>query len=68
MSWGVWEIKGPPRVVHVAPCDKEGYIVADHRLALDCPCMPRLIRDTPIDDPILSHRAPDHHGSVDRFA
>ena len=40
MTWGVFD--GNPRVVHVAPCDDDGFALEPHVLSVDCPCHPAI--------------------------
>ena len=43
--------------VHAAPVDADGALAGtlDHVIARDCPCLPTVVRDGPLDDPVWSH-------------
>lgn len=64
MNWGVFP-EAEDGNVHVVPVDDEGYPLAGHEPHGGCPCRPRIVKATPLDDPIISHREPRHPGAID---
>jgi len=72
-SWGVFDVPAgasaprcaPARLdeIHVAPCDDDGVLLCTHRLTIGCECRPTLVRNGPLDTPIISHREPRHPGA-----
>lgn len=54
---------GVPLGVHVVPCNEVGDLLPGHVLEATCPCRPTLVRDGPLDEPVISHREPRHPGS-----
>lgn len=53
--------------VHVIPCDEQGVILPNHRPSWTCECRPVLVREGPLDEPIINHREPGHPGANTRF-
>lgn len=61
-GWTVIDDRSDGGFVHVLPADVRGHVTGK----VACWCNPRLLRDGPLDEPIVSHRASEVEGSDDR--
>lgn len=66
LAWLTIDLR-PAAGLHVVPCDEAGDPLPGHAPEATCPCRPALIRDKPLDDPIISHREPRHPGANTRL-
>lgn len=61
-SWAVLELTGYTHVVPWLGSEAEGDVAPGHDPSPLCPCRPAVIRNAPLDEPIISHHQPDWPG------
>lgn len=65
-GWAVRDLR-PDGQMHVVPCDEVGVPLATHEPRADCQCQPKAVRETPLDEPVISHHEPGHPGAIDEW-
>ena len=67
MSWAV--VTADSGDVHAMPWDDDlDAIGGNHVIERSCPCSPKIIRDSPLDDAVWSHQAPEWPGALPETA